>query len=652
MVTDVSIYSKVGVQSCHGPFAVLFYDIVNGDFSVLTARLFALVLELLITNGIRKIARRKGKERQNYMYQALYRKWRPRTFDDVVGQEHVTETLKNQIISGRLSHAYLFIGTRGTGKTSCAKILARAVNCEHTENGNPCNKCRSCIGIEDGSIPDVVELDAASNNGVDNVRALRDEAVFSPVAVKKRVYIIDEVHMLSTSAFNALLKILEEPPEHLMFILATTELHKVPATILSRCQRHSFKRIDSDAMTNRLIYVAEQENLRLEPNAASLLARLSDGSLRDGLSLLDQCSGNDTITAESVLSAMGLAGNLRIAQLLNLVADRKTGDAISLFGEMWHDGKAPVTLLSELNTLLRDILMIKVAPKGGRELLSGNFDMAALSGLAKRMTPEELICNIDAIQMHIGSMRDGRDPKTTAELCLIGLCEPELGDSIDTLKKRIAKLETLVQSGTVQATQQHPNVLEDRVKSVYQNDDKHPLNTEKHIEEQPNVSKEDINSPQLAELNDNTAIIDYEPPFDVEEGKNKTESELNKDSEENKGYEEPAEKDVHDCACSEDLWNNILSELKKTMLQGQFNLLSNSQMAKGVLEGDALKLLVSNSFAKGQLEQSAVMDCIRQAAQNVVGRAVMVKIEENSENQTVNTEKLNDLTKFGNVKFE
>ena len=217
------------------------------------------------------------RERGRAMYQALYRKWRPRTFDDVAGQEQVTETLKNQIINDRLSHAYLFVGTRGTGKTTCAKILARAVNCEHPENGNPCNRCKSCLGIEEGSVLDVVELDAASNNGVDNVRALRDEAVYSPVSVKKRVYIIDEVHMLSTSAFNALLKILEEPPEHLMFILATTELQKVPATILSRCQRHSFRRIRPETVAARLEYVAQQEGLRLEPNAAELLSRLAGG---------------------------------------------------------------------------------------------------------------------------------------------------------------------------------------------------------------------------------------------------------------------------------------------------------------------------------------------------------------------------------------
>ena len=224
------------------------------------------------------------------MYQALYRKWRPKTFSDVVGQEHVTETLQRQVAEGRLSHAYLFTGTRGTGKTTCAKILAKAVNCEHPENGNPCNKCSSCLGIESGGFLDVMELDAASNNGVDHVRALRDEAIYSPAQVKKRVYIIDEVHMLSIAAFNALLKILEEPPEHLMFILATTELHKVPATILSRCQRFAFRRILPREIVGRLNYIAEQEGIDLRPDGAELLAHIADGALRDALSLLDQCA--------------------------------------------------------------------------------------------------------------------------------------------------------------------------------------------------------------------------------------------------------------------------------------------------------------------------------------------------------------------------
>ena len=251
------------------------------------------------------------------MYQALYRKWRPRTFDDVVGQSHITDTLKRQVATGRLSHAYLFTGTRGTGKTTCAKILARAVNCEHPVDGNPCNQCPSCLGIESGSILDVLELDAASNNGVDQVRALRDEAVYTPAAVRKRVYIVDEVHMLSTAAFNALLKILEEPPEHLMFILATTELHKVPATIKSRCQQFSFKRILPGDIAARLAYVAREEGIELRGEGASLLARLADGGLRDALSLLDQCAGpSGPIGEQEVLDALGLAGNLETARLM------------------------------------------------------------------------------------------------------------------------------------------------------------------------------------------------------------------------------------------------------------------------------------------------------------------------------------------------
>ena len=269
------------------------------------------------------------------MYQALYRKWRPKTFSDVIGQSHITETLQKQVAEGRTSHAYLFTGTRGTGKTTCAKILAKAVNCEHPVNGDPCNRCASCLGIENGSFLDVLELDAASNNGVDQVRALRDEAIYSPANVKKRVYIVDEVHMLSTAAFNALLKILEEPPEHLMFILATTELHKVPATILSRCQRFSFKRITPQDVAKRLAYVAGQEGIDLTADGAELLSRLADGALRDGLSLLDQCAAaGGTIDAAAVLEVLGLAGNLQTAKLMEHIKGRDAQSALLLLDEL------------------------------------------------------------------------------------------------------------------------------------------------------------------------------------------------------------------------------------------------------------------------------------------------------------------------------
>ena len=385
------------------------------------------------------------------MYQALYRKYRPKTFDDVVGQEHITETLKKQVETGRLSHAYLFIGTRGTGKTTCAKILAKAVNCEHPVNGNPCNRCAACRGIDDGSILDVVELDAASNNGVDNVRALRDEAVFSPASVRKRVYIVDEVHMLSNSAFNALLKILEEPPEHLMFILATTELHKVPATILSRCQRHSFKRIPVDTITARLNFVAQQEHLDLQPDAAALLARMADGGMRDALTLLDQCCGNECISTDAVISAIGLAGNLRTAQLLRSVAAGDTAGALEQFRELWQDGKDPSALLDELSMLQRDLLMQAVAPRGGRELLSGAYDPVTLEELSGAFSSAQLLANLQSIQQTLGAMASQPNPRIAAELCLIRLCRPELCDDVPTLCARMDKLEQTVYSGAIPA---------------------------------------------------------------------------------------------------------------------------------------------------------------------------------------------------------
>ena len=385
------------------------------------------------------------------MYQALYRKYRPKTFDDVVGQEHITETLKKQVETGRLSHAYLFIGTRGTGKTTCAKILAKAVNCEHPVNGNPCNQCAACRGIDDGSILDVVELDAASNNGVDNVRALRDEAVFSPASVRKRVYIVDEVHMLSNSAFNALLKILEEPPEHLMFILATTELHKVPATILSRCQRHSFKRIPVDTITARLNFVAQQEHLDLQPDAAALLARMADGGMRDALTLLDQCCGNECISTDAVISAIGLAGNLRTAQLLRSVAAGDTAGALEQFRDLWQDGKDPSALLDELSMLQRDLLMQAVAPRGGRELLSGAYDPVTLDELSGAFSSAQLLANLQSIQQTLGAMASQPNPRIAAELCLIRLCRPELCDDVPTLCARMDKLEQTVYSGAIPA---------------------------------------------------------------------------------------------------------------------------------------------------------------------------------------------------------
>ena len=382
------------------------------------------------------------------MYQALYRKWRPKTFSDVIGQEHVTETLQRQVAEGRLSHAYLFTGTRGTGKTTCAKILAKAVNCEHPENGNPCNKCQSCLGIESGGFLDVMELDAASNNGVDHVRALRDEAIYSPAQVKKRVYIIDEVHMLSIAAFNALLKILEEPPEHLMFILATTELHKVPATILSRCQRFAFRRILPREIVGRLNYIAEQEGIDLRPDGAELLAHIADGALRDALSLLDQCAAaGGTIDSAAVLDALGLAGNLQTAQLMDCVLRRDTKAALLLLHRLYGSGKDVGAVLGELSALARDLLISKTAPEGGAALLTGGYDGQTMDSLLRQADSARLIAICTTLQRTAADMNVSVNRRTDAELCLLKLCDETLSGDLSAINARLARLEQQMTAG-------------------------------------------------------------------------------------------------------------------------------------------------------------------------------------------------------------
>ena len=388
------------------------------------------------------------------MYQALYRKWRPRTFDQVVGQAHITDTLKRQVDAGRLSHAYLFTGTRGTGKTTCAKILARAVNCEHPVDGNPCNACPACLGIESGAILDVLELDAASNNGVDQIRALRDEAIYTPAAVRKRVYIVDEVHMLSTAAFNALLKILEEPPAHLMFILATTELHKVPATIKSRCQQFAFKRISPKAIADHLGQVAREENIPLTQPAAGLLARLADGGLRDALSLLDQCSGTDgELTEETVLDVLGLAGSRQTARILDCVALQDTVGALEELDTLYRDGKDMGAFLGELSSLIRDLLIRKTAPEGGQGLLTGGYEEKVIRQLIQQFTAAELVQMMTLIQTAQADLYRSTSRRLDAELCLILLCDLRLSETTEGLLARLSRLEEQVAKGVVVAQQ-------------------------------------------------------------------------------------------------------------------------------------------------------------------------------------------------------
>ena len=386
-------------------------------------------------------------------YQALYRKYRPQTFDDVVGQMAVTQTLKTQLLSGHLSHAYLFTGSRGTGKTSCAKILAKAVNCLNPQNGNPCNCCDACRAIDAGSCMDVLEIDAASNNGVDNVRDLRDDAIYSPSQVKMRVYIIDEVHMLSISAFNALLKIIEEPPEHLLFILATTELHKVPATILSRCQRFSFRRISQEDIAARLQYVAYQENIDLDDGAAKVLARLADGGMRDGLSLLDQCASATVgeLSAQRVYECLGIAGEQKCGELMGYVAERNTKKALELFNRLYADGKDIGAMMDELACLCRDLLILKTAPDAAIGLMSGVASDQETAQLKNKLSTGELVRMMGLIQQTAAGFTRSASRRMDAELCLIDLCQPELQLNAEAINARLTRLEEQISSGIVMA---------------------------------------------------------------------------------------------------------------------------------------------------------------------------------------------------------
>ena len=382
-------------------------------------------------------------------YQALYRKYRPQTFDDVSGQMAVTQTLKTQLQSGRMSHAYLFTGSRGTGKTTCAKILAKAVNCLNPENGNPCNRCAACRSIDDGSCMDVLEIDAASNNGVDNIRDLRDDAIYSPSQVKMRVYIVDEVHMLSISAFNALLKIIEEPPEHLLFILATTELHKVPATILSRCQRFAFRRISQEDIAARLQYVAYQEDIELDDSAARVIARLADGGMRDGLSLLDQCASATVgeLNAERVYQCLGIAGEQKCGEMMGYIAAKETKNAMALFNRLYAEGKDLGAMLDEMVCLARDILMIKTAGGAGIPMLSGVVPDGEVLELSKKLSTGELVRIMSLLQTTLQGFTRSASRRVDAELCILELCQPELSLDPKALNARITRIEEQLATG-------------------------------------------------------------------------------------------------------------------------------------------------------------------------------------------------------------
>lgn len=375
------------------------------------------------------------------MYQVLYRKYRPRFFADVIGQPQVTATLKNELISGKIAHAYLFTGSRGTGKTTCAKIFAKAVNCLHPQNGDPCGECEMCRGLDNGSVLDVLEIDAASNNGVDSIRALIEESNFTPATAKYRVYIIDEVHMLSVAAFNALLKTLEEPPAHVIFILATTEVHKLLPTILSRCQRFDFKRITPEEIAGRLLEVAEKENATIEHDAAMLLARLADGAMRDALSLMDQCLGRSSdITVEVVNAATGIAGQEHLYGLVQAVADADIAKALELIDSLYQGSKDMNRLCEEMAEYFRNLMIIKTTRSPEKLLSVSEKELEEMTNQAVQASLSFILHGLDTFEKTLNKMKYANQ-RTELEMAFVRLCSPELDSTPEALLRRIEALE-------------------------------------------------------------------------------------------------------------------------------------------------------------------------------------------------------------------
>ena len=383
------------------------------------------------------------------MHQALYRKWRPRRFEEVCGQEHITSILRYEVEQGTFNHAYLFCGSRGTGKTSCAKILAKAVNCENPQNGSPCGECASCRSIDNGSATDVLEIDAASNNGVDNIRDIRDEVVYSPSTLKYRVYIVDEVHMLSVSAFNALLKTLEEPPAHVIFILATTELQKLPATIISRCQRFDFRRIGVPVLQEHLLEIARAEGIVLEDGAAHMLAKLSQGGMRDAISLLDLCAGSrKPITEELVTSTVGGTGREDMLRVVRAIAGKKYDTLLSEVAEMYFSAKDLLVFWQDLISVYRDMLVMKTSKKASEYLDLTDSEQEQLATVTAVFTKEQLIYHMQLLNDALAAMQKTAALKRSiAEIALIRLCDESLSSSPEALLSRISKLESLVAGG-------------------------------------------------------------------------------------------------------------------------------------------------------------------------------------------------------------
>lgn len=570
------------------------------------------------------------------MYQALYRKYRPKSFSDVYGQDHVISTLKNEINENRISHAYLFTGSRGTGKTTCAKILAKAVNCENSIDGEPCNECEVCRGLDSGAIYDVVEIDAASNNGVDNIRDLREEANYTPTRGRYRVYIIDEVHMLSAGAFNALLKTLEEPPAHVIFILATTEVHKLPATILSRCQRFDFKRIQPETMAVRLKEVASLEGMELNDDAAVLIARIADGALRDGLSILDQCaSRSKTVTSELVSEVAGLAGREILHKLADCVSSHDSSTAINLLSNLYQNSYDMERLCVEMINHFRNYLIVKTVNKSRELIICTDDEYNSIVDGAKKFTLESIIFALDLFQMTLGRIKSGVNSRIEMEMSFVRLCDPRLEESNQAILDRLSQLERTVKNGVSTQTVSQP------------------AKTQTPVEPQPQVEPQEAQKTEPSE----TVSPAIEPPVQETEPKNEpapvkapavepepqpaiepTNAPVYNEPMPNSREETPVEPQQKQ-SVEFDQWAEFMDIIHKTDI-ALFGVLNGSSAS---IVGEHFVIDSPNPTIKEFIKISTHAKAIRNAVESLVGRPLKLAVAKKVTKSNQNRDKLEDL---------
>jgi len=515
-------------------------------------------------------------------YKALYRKYRPDTFSEVVGQEHITETLKNELDSGKVFHAYLFTGTRGTGKTSCAKILAKAVNCLSLIGGDPCCECDACRAISDGEVMDIVEIDAASNNSVENIRELREQVAFTPANAKYRVYIIDEVHMLTISAFNALLKTLEEPPPHVIFILATTEVHKLPATILSRCQRFDFKRIDADKICERIKFIANNEGFSITDDATAMIAAIADGGMRDALSVLDLCvSASREIDEETVAKVCGMAGNVHLIKMADAIKSGDREAALVLLDKLYGASVDMLRLLDDMISHYRNLMIIKTVRGAKRPIICSAKHLEALENQAADYDIKDVMLTLAFLQETVTRMQNG-NRRTEMELALIKLCSPKLRNDIDSLERRVTALE---KGGVKIAVQPSEDTEEVKIRQKV-------ADVVEEVKPEPAKVIEEEYIPPIEDEIEEPAIVEESP--------------------------EPEQNQIGDGLIDSMVWLEVLNELS-----------TSSPLLRGILEGSSAYIngdfclidSVNPQFPELMNQKSGIhRDKLRRAVETVLGK--------------------------------